>query len=410
MSNHSFGKSYWLSNTQQSVQFPYLSQDIECDIVVVGAGVAGALCGYTLATSGINTVVVDASVAGHANTAVSSSILSYDIDYDLRDLKNLIGIERAVRAYGACLRGLDEIECLIDGLDCDVGFRKCDSLYYTPFCENASNIKKEYLLRRQNGFSVEFIDNIKAAELFRFKIEAGIYSNDCSAEIDPYRFTMALLIEGVKSGLNVFENTHITSASPDITGITLETSTNHRIHAKKMVNATGFNSINETRRFTEPKTTYCVVTAPVADLDNWFNRCIIREDGCPYVYMRTLPDNRILIGGLSGKLVKQRGFLDNFYDVNTAVNRKFNLLEARLTEMMPNIEGIVPEYRFAGTTADTGDGLPYFGVRERYPNVFYDICCGINGIVFAQLGADIIRDLYYNNEPEDMDLFAFGRI
>lgn len=410
MPNYSFGKSYWLSDNQSNIQFPYLSQDTECDIVVVGAGVAGALCAYTLATSGINTVVVDASVAGQQSTAVSSSILSYDIDYDLRDLRKLIGTERAVRAYGACLRGLDEIECLVESLDCDVGFQKRDSLYYTPFCENAADIKKEYLLRRHNGFPVEFVDSIKAAELFNFKIEAGIYSSDSSAEIDPYRFTMALLVEGVKSGLNVFENTQIISALPDITGITLETSTHHRIHAKKMVNATGFNSVSETRRFTEPKTTYCIVTAPVPDFECWFNRCIIREDGLPYVYLRTLPDNRILIGGLSGRLIKDKGILSNFYDVNTSVNRKFKTLEERLHEIMPNVESIVPEYRFAGTTADTGDGLPYFGVREKYPNVYYDICCGINGIVFAQLGADIIRDLYYNNEPEDMDLFAFGRI
>lgn len=411
MTHTVIGEAYWTSTSKVTNQYPYLAEDISCEVAVVGGGIAGALCAYRLGEAGVDTVLLDAGLFGYGGTGVASSILQYDIDYNLDGLKELIGLDKAVRAYRACARGLDEIEELTRALGANVGFARRDSFYYTPEECGTDAMRQEYLLRRHHDFPVEFLDNVKAAERFSFRVGAGIYTAGMAGEIDPYRFTQALIAEGVANGnLRAFENTSIEVVTPDLSGIGLETATHRTVHAKKMVNATGLSGAKEAGRIAQPRTTFCIVTAPVDDFPGWYNRCIIRDDGEPYIYLRTLPDNRILIGGLDSCVVDSAGMIAKLFCAPNLMESKFERLEDRLVSMLTGIDNLVAEYRFAGTTCDTGDGLPYIGTRPGYPNVFYDISCGSNGIVFAELGADIIRDLYLGGDAADAELFAFGRL
>lgn len=404
------GVPYWTASVKSQNQYPYLSDNITCDVAVVGGGLTGALCAYALQKAGADTVLLDSSLIGFGSTGASSSIMTYDVDYDLTSLKDLIGIEKAVRAYRACIRGLDEIEKLTKELGSNVGFTRRDSFYFTPDECCAHNIKQEFLLRKRHQFPVEFLDSVKASERFSFRVESGIYAPGMAGEIDPYRFTQALITEAVSNGLRVYENTTIETVTPTLEGITLETKTRHTVNAKKMVNATGYSAAKDAGHIAQQRTTFCVVTAPVESFDGWYNRCIIRDNSDPYIYMRTLPDDRILIGGLDSRVIDAQGTIAGILPLPSLVNSKYSYLEHKLVSMMTGIDNIVADYQFAGTTTDTGDGLPYIGMRPGYPNAFYDICGGSNGIVFAQLGADIIRDLYLGGEAKDLDLFNFGRI
>ncbi len=404
------GTPFWTASAKVPNQYPYLAEDINCEIAVVGGGITGALCAYKLQQAGVDTVLLDSSLIGFGTTGASSSILQYDVDYDLIKLKELIGQDKAVRAFRACERGLNEIEKTTKDLGSNVGFTRRDSFYYASDDCGAQMIKQEYLQRKHHEFPVEFVDSVKAAEQFSFRVEAGIYAAGMAGEIDPYRFAQALLAEAVSMGMRVFENTSIETVTPDLQGISLLTGTRHTVRAKKMVNATGFEAAKESGNITQKRTTFCVVTAPVDGFAGWYNRCIIRDNNDPYIYLRTLPDDRILIGGLDSRMIDTHGSVCGFFSMPVIVQRKYAYLEQKLISMMTGINNITAEYRFAGLTADTGDGLPYIGGREGFPNVYYDICGGSNGIVFAQLAADIIRDLYLGGDATDMDLFCFGRL
>lgn len=410
MTNSIFGIPYFTDNAKIECQYPYLTEDIDCEAAVIGGGIAGALCAYSLTEAGVDTVLLDSSLIGFGSSAISSSIIQYDIDYDLCELKKIIGISNAVRAYRLCLESIDNIEELSHSLDEDVGFARRDSLYFTQDVQNRESIKDEFLIRRHSGFPVSYLDSVKASEYFPFKIESAIYSHDAAAEINPYKFIHALIKKACSSGLKVFENTTVESVNSEFSGVTLETSTRHRIHAKKIVNATGLTDVSKARHITQAKTTFCIVTEPLSDLSAIHNRAIIREDSSPYFYLRTLPDDRILIGGLDSRIIRTAINFSNFISIENSINRRFDMLKEKLCTIIPGGESIKIDYKFAGSSADTGDGLPYIGTRENYPNVYFDICCGLNGIAFAKIGADIIRDLYLNGKAKNQDLFAFGRI
>lgn len=403
------GTPFWSSTTQIPQQFPYLAKDIECDIAVIGGGASGALAAYQLSKENVDVVLVDANLFGYGSTSVCSSVLQYEIDYDLTGLKELIGLEKAIRAFRACVKGLDDLSKLVVELNEDVGFTRRDCFYYTPDCAGTDEIKQEFLLRRHNGFPVELYDNVKAAEKFSFKVDTGIYSTGLAGEIDPYKLTHALIKNAVENGIRAFENTPIESVSTEGCGIVLETRTRHKIHCKKLVNASGYAAAKETHKATSMRTSFCVVTEPVKNFNGWFNRCIIRDDCDPNTYMRTTKDDRILIGGLDSTLIDGRGTFAGIIKLPSIVQRKYDVLEQKLISMFTGIENIKAEYRFSGIYGDTSDGLPYIGEVKGYPNVYYDICCGSNGIVFGMIGANIIRDLYLGKEPQNLDLFCISR-
>ena len=66
-------------------QYPYLIEDIETDVLVIGGGVTGSICTYFLSKNGINTTVIEKGRIGHLSTSVTTSLLQYELDDNLTD-------------------------------------------------------------------------------------------------------------------------------------------------------------------------------------------------------------------------------------------------------------------------------------------------------------------------------------
>src|SRR3954471_2982948 len=58
--------------------FPPLETDVDCDVVVMGAGISGALIAWHLTEAGMDTVVIDRRAVAHGSTAGSTSLLQYE--------------------------------------------------------------------------------------------------------------------------------------------------------------------------------------------------------------------------------------------------------------------------------------------------------------------------------------------
>ena len=49
---------------------------------------------------------------------------------------------------------------------------------------------------------------------------------------------------------------------------------------------------------------------------------------------------------------------------------------------------------------------PLIGSHPEYPNCFFALCGGENGILFSEIAANLIVDLCRGNTPETADLFS----
>ena len=53
------GNMFWNENIGIIQKYPYLSKNKKCDVLVIGAGIGGALTAYMQAKQGANVIVVE---------------------------------------------------------------------------------------------------------------------------------------------------------------------------------------------------------------------------------------------------------------------------------------------------------------------------------------------------------------
>lgn len=404
------GNILWTGINKIPNKYSYLSDDIDCEVLIVGGGITGAICAYYLTMAGIDTVIVDKNIIGYGSTSASTSILQYEIDTDLIQLKGILGLEKAVECFKLCEKAVYDIEEIVNNLGNECGFSLRDCFYYTDSNSDVTLLSKEYEIRKRKDFNVEFIDEKKGKNMFSFPIKAGIYSRSGAGEIDPYSFTHQLIDSSINNGLRVFENTEVVDIKQASNSVEIMTRNKFKVNAKKVVFATGF----ETKEMIENRTailtrTFTLATKPVENFEGWHNRAIIRNTSDPYTYLRTTSDDRIIIGGedldLGGKYSK----ISNLTNSDTLSIDKFQILNNRLLKLFPKINNMEIEYRFSGLFGESQDGLPYVGEYEKYPNCYFCLGYGSNGILYAVIGAQLIRDLYFGNYSPILDLFKIDR-
>jgi glycine/D-amino acid oxidase-like deaminating enzyme len=106
-----------------------IDRSFRCEVLVIGAGITGALVAERLVRDGMNVVLVDREDPSRGSTMASTAMLLWEIDRSLSDLSEIYGFESATRCYRACLyavRGLIDLVTR-NQIDCDL--RQRLSLY-----------------------------------------------------------------------------------------------------------------------------------------------------------------------------------------------------------------------------------------------------------------------------------------
>ena len=395
------GKPLFTYINKNKKQYPYLTNNLETDICIIGGGVTGAIASYYFSKNNMKTVLLEKRRIAHLSTSVTTSLLQYELDDNLSDLKEYTTLENALRSYNLGLKALDEVEEFINtyGNKCD--YIKRDTLLYTAKKDEINAIKIEYDLRKENGLDVEYIDENN--KRYSFDLKAGIISKNGGAEIDPYKYTHELLEVALSNGASVYENTEVVDLIHYDDYIEVITEYGYKVKAKKVVVATGYNTkLFTNRNFGTKTTTFNIVTKPVSNFHGWNDKILIRDNSDPYNYLRTTVDNRIIIGG------EDVDFIPDIFNEKLA-NEKYDILECRLKSMFKDIKDIEIEFKYCGAFASTPDNLDFVGPDNKHDNLWYLLGYGANGILFAILGAMMLTDLYYGKKDKDMKLFKVDR-
>ncbi len=93
------GRSPWMSRPLAPCRNPLLKRDLTADVIVVGAGISGALVADMLTEAGLSVIIVDRRGPLLGSTPASTALLQYEIDTPLTLLSEEIGRERAERVW-----------------------------------------------------------------------------------------------------------------------------------------------------------------------------------------------------------------------------------------------------------------------------------------------------------------------
>ena len=395
------GSPIFININKDKVQYPYLTKDIDTDVCIIGGGITGAITSYYFSRENINCVLLEKRRIAHLSTSITTSLLQYELDDNLSDLKEYTNLEDVIRSYNLGLIALDEIDKFIKEYGNNCNYKKRDTLLYTAKKDEINAMKIEYDYRKNNNFDVEYIN--EENNKFSFDLKAGILSKNGGAEIDPYKFTHEMLKVSQNNGLRVYENTEVIDLKYHKEYIEVITEFGNIVKAKKVIVATGYNTkLFTDRNFATKTTTFNIATKPIKNFNGWYEKVLIRDNSDPYNYLRTTFDNRIIIGG------EDVDFIPDIFDENLA-NKKYDILENRLKSMFSNIKDIEIDYKYCGTFASTLDNLGFIGEDTKHNNLWYNLGYGANGILFAILGGMMLSKLYHGERDKDMKLFKVYR-
>jgi len=372
----------------------------EFDVAIVGAGITGALVADALAAEDLAVVVLDQRLPATGSTAASTALLSYEIDVELNRLIAQIGEEDAVRAYRLSAAAVARLGRLATSLDEPCGFAERASLYLASNPEDGERLQREVELRRRHGLDAEFWSAERVATTYGFPSHGAVRTVS-AAVIDPVRFTRALLHRAVRRGAELLPETRVLGVSRASPRLRITTDRGE-VLARRVVYAMGY----ETPEPLQPDmvalhSTYVLATEPVADFGPWRDQCLVWETARPYFYMRTTEDGRILAGGADVPF-------EDASRRDALLPERIRKLKTRLRELLPSVCAKTA-LEWAGTFAETRDGLPFIGPSDSSPRALFALGYGGNGITFGVVAAVILRDLCLGWPNPDARLFRLDR-
>lgn len=397
------GQPFWLTESGL-VRYPVLDKDLTCEVAIIGGGITGAFLGYYLTKAGLQATVLDAGYAGGGSTSASTAMCQYELDVDLTDLRDKVGIKRANDAYLGNAYSVHALGQLCQHeLPHDCGFGYCPSFYLASKTRHVAHLQAEGDARRGIGLEVETLSEEELLRRFQLQSPAALLSGD-TAQVNSYQLTHTLLHEARQAGLQVFERTCVDHCEPAADGrsVTVRAGA-YRVRAGHVVVCTGYEAAHLVPQdMVNLNSTYVVISRPGEATTLPTGTAQIWETARPYLYTRTTPDGRIMVGGRDER-VKNAAFQ------NTVLEAKVDKLQQQFAGLFATSVPFTRDFVWAGVYGETADGLPYIGPHQDFPRTYFALGYGGNGTTYSLLAAEIIRDELLGRKHRYAETFSFDR-
>lgn len=393
---------FWLVKNGILNSYPSLKEPVECEVLVIGGGITGSLIAHQMVKDGYETVLIDRREIGNGSTSATTSMLQYEIDVPLYELIDQIGEEGAVKAYKACSQSIEDLDKITQELNSEAGFERKESLYYASKKKDVSWLKKEFEARKNAGFNIKWIEKEEILERYEFENTFGGILSSQGASVDAFHLAHELLAFNSKKGLRVYDKTEMDSVEVKKGFNLVTTKTRQKIKAQKIIYAIGYESAHLIKeKFVDLKSTFAMVSEIDEKGSEKLNNTLFWNTSDPYLYMRTTSDGRVLIGGGD----------EDFRDPE----KRDAMIDKKEKEILRDLKDLLPNYHFytdftwAGTFGETKDGLPYIGEHKDFPNSYFVLGFGGNGITFSVTGMEMASAFMKNKNHPLTEYFKFGR-
>ncbi len=376
---------------------PTLSEDLEVEVAVVGAGITGIGTAYRLKRAGVDDLAVleRRSVCSGASGRNAGFVMAVAPE-NFPPTDDALERVAATRIWKFTAENQRLLEETIADLRLDVGYRKLGSLGLAARAEEWTWILASTEVAREAGLGVEIVDRQDLpGEYLRQTYHGGAWYPK-NAEIHP-----GLLVRGVadqlsRDGVPIFERSPVTSMETD-GGRFLLRCNGRVVRAQSVILATNAYTAELAPgigRSITPTRGQVLCTAALA---RQVAPCpVYANDG--FQYWRQLSDGRLLVGG----------WRDLDFEGERGVDERLHAdIQARLTSVAEALAGdpVEIEYRWSGIMGFTPDRRPLVGLVSRDPDLL--ICAGFSGhgLAMGWMAASQAVEILLGNGSPYQDLF-----
>jgi glycine/D-amino acid oxidase-like deaminating enzyme len=394
------GHSIWQRRPLAGVPEKRLARDTSCDVLVVGAGISGALVAEQLTDARLSVVIIDRRGAVRGSTLASTALLQYEIDTPLGKLAKRIGLARAERIWRRSKLALDTLRERTRRLGITAASAEKSSLYLEGNVLDPAGLRAEARARRRAGFEVRVLSAEDVRRDYGIAGRSGLlgYNN---LEANPRRLAMGFLRVALARGARLYAPVEAVAVEPHASGVTVLTDKAATIRARHVVFATGYELAKGVpSKGHSIATTWALATRP-QPRGLWAGHGFIWEASDPYLYLRVGPGGRIICGGED----------EAFSDAETRdalTGSKIAAIEAKLAKLLPDIDPRA-DYAWCGNFGGSTTGTPSIGPVPGMKHCYAVLGYGGNGITFSMMAAQIVRAGICGDGDSDADLFSFTR-
>lgn len=374
-------------------EFPPLSGDIQVDVCVVGAGIAGLSTAYMLGRKGRRVLVIDKGPIGGGMTSRTTAHLMGWIDDHYTEIERLHGEEGARLAARSHHAAIDAIEAIVshEHIDCD--FARVDAFLFLPPGEAPDALLEEYSAALRAGVeNLEWVD--------RAPID-GFDTGRClrfarQGQFHPMKYLSGLAHAIVRDGGAIHSGEHVESVE-DGDHPVVRTASGHRITCNAVVVATNspINDLVALHTKQAPYLTYVVAMrvprGSVHDALYWDTR-----DDYHYVRLDKPGGEILIVGGEDHKT----GQADDS-------ERRWSNLELWARERFPMAREVL--HRWVGQVMETVDGLAFIGRNPGNRNVYVATGDSGQGMTHGTIAGIVLADLLHSVEVPWAKLYSPSR-
>lgn len=186
--------SVWSKSIERK-PFAPLKKDIKTQVLIIGGGIAGILCAYTLQQAGVDCVVVEADRICNGVTANTTAkiTLQHGLIYD--KIINKYGVEAASMYAKAQQAALERYAALCRDIDCD--YQTQDAYVFSK--NDRAAIEREMAAYEKLGIAAAFCEKVDLP----IEVTGAVRVNN-QAQFHPLKFCFSLAEQ-----LKIHENTKI---------------------------------------------------------------------------------------------------------------------------------------------------------------------------------------------------------
>lgn len=376
-------------------QFMSLEENVQTEILVIGAGIAGLTTAYHLAKEGKKVIVIDASMPGDGETGNTSAHLSSALDEYFLELESTVGREGSRLAADSHRTAIDTIEaiCAEEGIDCQ--FERVDGYLFASKKGDESEIRMECDAASRAGFH----DLELQAQSPYKNFDQLTLRFPRQAQFEPLSYLKGLAQALMRMGVPIYthcEAVEFKAGSP----IQVKMQKNFVIIAQDIVVATN-TPVNDRFALHTKQAPYRTYVCSFEIDSEAFPKGLFWDSEDPYHYVRTHTardgQTLLIVGGEDHKV----GQDDN-------PEERWKKIEVWTRTNIPEAKQLVK--RWSGQVNEPVDGLAFIGRNPGDDHIFVVTGDSGHGLTHGTIAGILIRDLIMGRPNHWEKIYSPSRI
>ena len=394
--------SFWI-DTVSALKYDSLRTDLEADIVIVGAGLAGLSVGYCLAESGRSVVILEDGFIGSGETGRTTAHIVNSLDDRYTEIEKYHDEEGSRLAAQSHTAAIEFIEKTVARLNIDCDFKRVNGYLFLHESDDIKTLEEELDDTRRAGVDTSLVQKIPGIE---FEKGPGLLFPN-QAQFHPLKYLHGLAKAIIGKGGKIYTQTHVDEIRKHrvIAG-------DHTIKANHIVVATN-TPVNDlvtmhTKQF--PYRSYVIgATIPKGSVIPalWWDTGDQNSKWVtmPYHYVRLHNYNDTFDLLICGGADHKTGQAD---EENIPEEDRYAILEDWARKRFPAMKSIV--YRWSGQVMEPLDSLAFIGRNPGDDDIYIVTGDSGNGMTHCTIAGMLISDLIKGKPNPWEKLYSPSRI